>query len=132
MRNLCSPALIVERGSIIVIEIRGQKSAAEVMFITPHCNHGTLFCGDSRLPYTYLLIIDPRRGCAQYLVLILSVCLPCFLPLRATKEQNNDMKRFVAAMASFLKRQFSYNCCVKSYGLKINQANKLIFCKYAN
>ena len=34
MRNLCSPALIVEKGHIAVVNIRGQKSAAEVVHFT--------------------------------------------------------------------------------------------------
>ena len=53
-------------------------------------------------------IYQPDYTECQYLSLCLSVrLLPRFLPLHATREQNSDTRRFVAATASFLKRQFS-------------------------
>ena len=64
---------------------------------------------------------NPRRACARGLYchsvrrsFRLSVCLlPRFLGLRATRQQNSDTNGFVATLASFKKKRFSYNCCVR-------------------
>ena len=39
--------------------------------------------------------------------------LPRFLRLRAMRQRNSDTNGFIAKLASFFKRRFSYNYCVQ-------------------
>ena len=71
-----------------------------------------------------------------YSTWFMSVCvclsvrlLPRFLLLRATRQRNSDTNRFIATLASFLKRRFSYNYCVQKLWRE-KQVNKGI-CKLA-
>ena len=66
-----------------------------------------------------------------YVCVCLSVrLLPRFQRLRATTQRNSDTNGFIAKLAAFKKRRFSYNYCVQKLWRK-KQAKRPIANEYS-
>ena len=64
-----------------------------------------------------------QRGLQSLFRMSVRLSVTTFLALQATKEQNSDMRRFVAATASFKKGNFRNNAVFKSYGVKTKRTS---------